>query len=154
MVIKEALRLYPPAWALMTRRLVNDIQFGEYKLPKDVFVVVSPYTMHRHPDYWQQPEAFMPERFSPENEAKMHKYQYFPFGGGTRICIGNSFAMMEAQLVLATIASRYRLQMVAGHPVEPKAFITLLPAYGLKMHVEKRKIGETLSLQHSVVSQD
>lgn len=154
MVIKEALRLYPPAWALMTRRLVKDIQFGEYSLPKDVFVVVSPYTMHRHPDYWEAPDAFVPERFSPENEAKMHKYQYFPFGGGTRICIGNSFAMMEAQLVLATIASRYRLQMVAGHPVEPKAFITLLPAHGLKMHVEKRKIGEALSLQHSVVSED
>jgi cytochrome P450 len=151
MVIKEALRLYPPAWSLMTRQVVKEIQFGEYTLPKGSFAVVSPYTMHHDSRYWENAEAFMPERFSPENEAKMHKYQYFPFGGGTRICIGNNFAMMEAQLVLATIASRYRLEMLAGHPVEPIALITLLPKHGLKMRVEERKIAEKRRLEPATV---
>jgi cytochrome P450 len=143
MLIKEALRLYPPAWALMTRQVVKDIQFGDYTIPKGSFAVVSPYTMHRSSRYWENPEAFMPERFSVENEAKMHKYQYFPFGGGTRVCIGNSFAMMEAQLVLATIASRYRLRMLPGHPVEAKSLITLLPSHGLKMQVEQRAMKQS-----------
>jgi cytochrome P450 len=153
MLIKEALRLYPPAWALMTRQVVKDIQFGDYTIPKGSFAVVSPYTMHHSSRYWENPEAFMPERFSAENEAKMHKYQYFPFGGGSRVCIGNSFAMMEAQLVLATIANRYRLRMLAGHPVEAKSLITLLPSHGLKMQVEPRAMKQSSAANSKTVLQ-
>jgi cytochrome P450 len=89
--------------------------------------------MHRHPAFWENPDAFDPERFAPEHSEGRPHFAYFPFGGGQRLCIGAGFAMTEAQLILATVAQRYRLHLVPGHPVEPEPLITLRPSRGLPM---------------------
>lgn len=116
MVIKETLRLYPVGW-LILRQAKADLQVGPYRVPKGNQIWISPYTMHRHPRYFDMPEIFQPERFASESglgfESRLPKFAYMPFGGGPRICIGNMFALMEARLVLATIAQRYRLVL---HP--------------------------------------
>ncbi len=137
MVLKEAMRLYPPAWNF-GRQAQEDVEIGDYILPKYAGVLISSYVVHRHPDYWDEPERFIPERFTPEAEHARHKYAYFPFGGGPRICIGNSFAMMEAKIILASIAQRYRLHLVPGHRVVPEPLITLRPKYGMQMTLDKR----------------
>src|SRR6185369_8679772 len=105
--------------------------------PGRSLVFVSPFLMHRHPRLWENPEGFDPERFTPERVAQMPRYAYFPFGGGPRQCIGNNFALMETQILLATIAQRYRLELVPGHPVEPEPVITLRAKHGVRM-VAKR----------------
>jgi cytochrome P450 len=94
--------------------------------------------MHRHPAYWEDPDSFDPERFTPAPSAARPKFVYLPFGAGPRQCIGNQFAMMEALLVLATLAQRYRLALVPQPPVEPWPLITLRPRHGIKMRVESR----------------
>lgn len=124
MVLEESLRLYPPAWTF-SRASIEDDEIGGYHIPKKSMVLVSPYTMHRHPAFWERPEEFDPERFTPERSANRPRFTYFPFGGGPRQCIGNLFALTEAQLILATVAQRYRLRVVPGHPVEPEPLITL-----------------------------
>ena len=137
-VIKESMRLYPPLWALPTRQAQSRVKLGEYVVPEGMYISVSPYVLHRHPRYWENPEKFMPERFAPEKEKLMHKYQYIPFGGGVHTCIGNSFAMMEAPLVLATLAQCYRMSQVKNQKIEPEASVTFMPKYGVKMDVIKR----------------
>jgi cytochrome P450 len=132
MVVEESMRLYPPAWVLVRMPLVDDV-IGGYRIPARSSVFVSPYITHRHPDVWENPEGFDPERFTPERSAGRPRYAYFPFGGGPRMCIGNNFAMMEAQLVLATISQRYRLDLVPGHPVATRPMITLRARYGMQM---------------------
>ncbi len=139
MIMKETLRLYPPAWTLMVRGIVEDVSLGDYNLPKGDAVFVSPYVMHRHPNLWDNPDSFNPERFSPENEKQHHKYQYIPFGGGEHICIGNSYAMMEAALVLATIAQKFHLRLMPDTEVNERALITLVPENGLPMRVLQRE---------------
>ncbi len=134
MVLEETLRLYPPAW-VFSRKAIAEDEIGGYHIPANSMIWLSPYTTHRHPAFWEQPEVFDPERFTPERSAGRPHYAYFPFGGGPRQCIGNNFAMMEAQLILATVAQRYRLHLVPGHPVEPQALVTLRPRYGLQMTV-------------------
>ena len=131
-VIDETLRLYPPAYAIGRYAQAAD-QVGGYDLPAGSILMLSPYLTHRHPDFWDDPEKFDPDRFTPERFAGLPRYAYLPFGGGPRLCIGNQFALTEAQLVLATLAQRVRLALVPGHPVEPEAMITLRPRYGMKM---------------------
>jgi len=132
MVLEETLRLYPPAW-IFSRKIIADDELGGYDIPKNGMILLSPYTTHRHPAFWEDPEEFDPERFTPERSAGRPHYAYFPFGGGPRMCIGSSFAMMEAQLILATIVQRYSLRLVPGHLVEPEALVTLRPKHGLPM---------------------
>jgi cytochrome P450 len=132
MVLEETLRLYPPAW-IFSRKIIADDELGGYDIPKNSMILLSPYTTHRHPAFWEDPEEFDPERFTPERSAGRPHYAYFPFGGGPRMCIGSSFAMMEAQLVLATIVQRYSLRLVPGHLVEPEVLVTLRPKHGLPM---------------------
>lgn len=132
MVIEESLRLYPPAWVI-TRRAINDDELGGYHIPAGATVMFSPYAMHHNPRYWDNPEGFDPERFTPERSAERPAFAYFPFGGGPHLCIGNGFAMTEAQLILATVAQRYRLDLVPGHPVVPEPLVTLSARYGLLM---------------------
>ncbi len=138
-IIKEAMRLYPPAWILNGRAALTDVAIGGYTIPKGSTVFVSPYVMHRLPQYFAEPDAFKPERFTPEFEKSLPKFAYMPFGGGTRVCIGNAFAMMEAQLLLATIAQTYRLAMAQSEPVPYKAQITLIPENGIQMRVVMRE---------------
>jgi cytochrome P450 len=137
MVFDEALRLYPPVYAT-NRNAVGDDNIGGYAIPAKSLVVLSPYMTHRHPDFWERPEVFDPERFTPERAAARPRYAYFPFLGGPRQCIGNQLALLEGHLVLATVAQRYRLSLVPGHTVEPRAQITLVPRYGLRMIVRPR----------------
>lgn len=132
MVLEEAMRLYPPVWVIGRKALADD-ELGGYHIPANSLVVLSPYLTHHHSGFWEQPEIFNPERFSPESVANRPRYAYFPFIGGPRLCIGNHFAMMEAQLVLATIAQRYQLRLAPGYKVEPEALVTLRPRNGLLM---------------------
>jgi cytochrome P450 len=132
MVLDEALRLYPPAWAL-TRSPSADDEVGGYRIPRGATVIASPYVTHRHPAFWENPEGFDPVRFAPESTESRHRYAYRPFGGGPRQCIGNAFALMEAQLVLATLAQRYRLDLVPGYAATPRPQITLRPRGGRPM---------------------
>lgn len=129
-VLKEAMRLYPPAWIIGRRAVQGDTVDG-YEIPPDSIVFVSPWVTHRHPAFWPNPEGFDPERFLPERAAEIHRYAYFPFGAGPRICIGQGFAMIEAVLLLAALAQRFRLDLVPGHRVVPQASITLRPRYGI-----------------------
>jgi cytochrome P450 len=137
MVIEEALRLYPPAHT--TARLAQaDDRFGELELPKGTNVVISPWLMHRHRLYWANPDVFDPENFAPERVAQRRRFTYLPFGAGPRICIGQGFAMIEAVLILATLAQKLRFRMVKGAKVEAVAKITLRPFPGLPMTAERR----------------
>src|SRR5438876_1468704 len=132
MVIEEALRLYPPAPVLSRKAIAADELQG-YPIAANSMILISPYAVHRHPALWEEPERFDPERFTPERAAARPAYTYFPFGGGPRMCMGNSFAMMEAQLILSTVAQRYQLRLIPGHRVEPQMVVTLRPRYGLPM---------------------
>jgi cytochrome P450 len=137
MVIDEAMRLYPPAWGF-SRQAMADDELGGFHLPKGWLAFVIPYVLHRLPAFWQDPEAFDPERFSPERSADRPKFVYLPFGAGPRQCIGNQFALIEAQLSVATLAQGYRLRLVPRHKVEPWPLITLRPRTGMPMIIERR----------------
>jgi cytochrome P450 len=137
MILDESLRLYPPVYALARGGIEAD-QVGGYDLPRRSIITMSPYLTHRHPEFWPEPEKFDPERFSPEEEAKRPRYAYVPFGGGPRQCIGNSFALTEAQLVLATVGQQYRLRLAPDYQMELEPLITLKPKGGLPMMLEKR----------------
>jgi cytochrome P450 len=137
MVIQEALRLYPPAFS-MTRYAIADDEIGGYHVPAHSIIFLTPYYTHRHPAFWEDPERFDPERFTPERSAGRPRFAYSPFGGGPRQCIGNTFAMMEEQLVLATVAQRYQLRLLPDHPVEPQVLFTVRPRYGLPMTLHPR----------------
>lgn len=136
-VIKEALRLYPPAYGF-SRLAKEPLRIGKYDIPAGAFLHVVPYITHRDPRFHPNPDSFRPERFADDAEKHWPRYAYFPFGGGPRVCIGNSFALMEARLILATVASRYRLRLPMGHTVHPKTLITLVPRDGLRMTAEER----------------
>ena len=138
MIIKESLRLYPPAWMISPRQALRDVKIGGHTIRKREMIMISPYTMHRDPRWWPNPDLFDPQRWTPEAEQARPRYVYIPFGGGDRICIGNTFAMMEARLLLATIAQRYTLQLYPGQQIEPEALITLGPKHGLWMQVLQR----------------
>jgi cytochrome P450 len=132
MVIDESMRLYPPLW-LIARTPLKDDEIAGYHVPKGTFVFCPPYVIHRHPDFWSNPEGFEPERFDPERSAGRHKYAYFPFGNGPRKCIGDYFGLVEMQLVVAMITQRYRLDLVPGHPVVAEPAISLRARDGLLM---------------------
>lgn len=138
-VLKEAMRLYPPAYAV-SRVALHDLELGGYPIRKDESVLVATYALHRRPDYFPDPEKFDPERFTLENEKRMPRYAYMPFGAGPRICIGNHFAMMEGHLLLATLAQRVSFELVSGQQIEPdpNKTITIRPKYGIKMVVRRR----------------
>lgn len=136
-VIEETLRLYPPAWAIGRRSLGPD-ELGPFEVPAGTDVLISPLVTQRHPAFWEDPEGFDPDRFLPERASGRHRFAYLPFGGGPRLCIGNSFAMMEAQIVLATLVSRVRLALVPGWPVEAEPTVTLRPRRSLEMSVTER----------------
>jgi cytochrome P450 len=138
MVFAEAMRLYPPAWA-MGRRSTKAVVLGEYRIPPGAHFFFSQYVMHRSEEFWDKPEEFRPERHTAEAKAERPKFVYFPFGGGRRQCIGEGFAWMEGVFSLATIAQRWRLRFVPKYPVVPQAKITLRPKFPMVMRVEKAR---------------
>ena len=137
-IIEESMRLYPPAW-IIERDTIEADEVGGYHIPPKSTVVLTQWATHRHPDFWENPEGFDPERFSPERSAGRHRFAYFPFGGGPRLCVGNNFAMMEMTLVLAQIAQRYHLDLVSSHRVVMEPVITLRPKYGIVTSLRPRK---------------
>ena len=137
MVIEESMRLYPPAWATNREAYRND-EIGGMHVPARSSVLVSPFLTHRHPEFWEDPEAFEPLRFSAERSVSRPEYAYFPFGGGPRGCVGRQFAMMEAQIILAMTARRFRFRAVEGHRVDPDPILTLRPRNGVLATVEAR----------------
>jgi len=136
-VIDEAIRLYPPA-PYMSRTALQDDRIGSLDIPAGSMVAISPYVLHRHRRLWEEPDAFQPERFLPEARGKIDRFAYLPFGAGPRVCIGASFSLQEAVIVLATIARAVRLDLAEGHVVEPVQRITLRPRGGLPMRVARR----------------
>ena len=137
-VVKEAMRLYPPVWALV-RNPIKDCEIGGYRVPAGATVLMSPWVMHRDPQHYDEPERFNPDRWLDERTTAAAKFTYFPFGGGPRSCIGSSFAMMEAVLVLATIAQRFRVSLVPDYPIEPLPTITLRPKHGVRALLTRRE---------------
>ncbi len=138
MVIEEAMRLYPPAPGISMRRPREDDEICGRRVPKTANVAIAPWILHRHRALWDDPGRFDPERFSPERSAGRPRFAYLPFGGGPRICIGAALAMMEAALILATFAQRYRLRLVPDQNIELQARVTLRPRDGIKMVLERR----------------
>lgn len=132
MVFQEAMRLYPPIW-MMTRAAIKSDEIGGYRIPANSEILLLPYITHRHPKYWEKPEEFDPEHFLPEKVATRPRFAYFPFGGGPRQCIGNNFALMEAQLIIATVAQKYRLRLADGRVIEPETSVTLRPRGSMRM---------------------
>jgi cytochrome P450 len=137
MVVREALRLYPPIF-LYARWGNRPDLVGRYGLPADATITVCPYVVHRHPEFWPHPDRFDPERFTPERIAAREHYAWIPFSGGPRQCVGVHFAMMEAQLLLATIVQHCRLTLAPGRTVVPGPAMTLRPHGGLPMHAHSR----------------
>ena len=138
-VVTESMRLYPPAW-LVGRRAVNEYSIDGYYVPPRSIVVMSQWIVHRDPRHYPEPARFDPDRWTPAFKAALPRFAYFPFGGGPRQCIGESFAWMELVLVLATIAQRWRFDLMPGHPVVPHAAVTLRPKYGMKMTARDRLV--------------
>jgi cytochrome P450 len=138
-VLQEAMRLYPPVWS-MSRQALTDVEIGGYIIPKGSEVNLNTYAMHHDPRWWEEPERYIPERFNPDRQASVPRMAYLPFSTGPRVCIGNSFAMMEARLILAATASQYRLTMADGQPpVQMEPLIALRPRNGLLLIVHARK---------------
>lgn len=140
-VFKEAMRLYPAGYVI-TREAPKDFVVDGYRIPEGSLVFVSPYVLHRNPAIFPDPEKFDPERFTPEREKQVPRYAYIPFGAGPRICIGNYFALMEGQLILATLAQRTNFSLLPGQSVypDPKNNLTLRPSGPIKVAITKRSI--------------
>jgi cytochrome P450 len=118
---------------MLSRTANSNDEIGGHYIPAKSEILLLTYRTHRHPNYWINPETFDPENFTPEKSAARPRYLYYPFGGGPRQCIGNNFALMEAQLVIATVAQKYRLQMLTEETIKPEASVTLQPRGGLRM---------------------
>jgi cytochrome P450 len=136
-VIKESMRLYPPAWTL-AREVIKEFDVGEYHIPQGSNVVMCQWIMHRDARHFSNPEAFEPGRWGTQECQSLPRFAYFPFGGGPRQCIGASFATMEAVLLLATIARLFQLRRVDGHSVMPVPSFTLRPKGGIRVTVTRR----------------
>jgi cytochrome P450 len=150
-VIKESMRLYPPAWSL-ARTVISEFELRGYRIPAGANVVMSQWIMHRNPTYFPEPEKFDPDRWGTEKIRKLPRFAYFPFGGGPRQCIGSSFAMMEATLLLATIAQSFRLDSVPGHPVVLVPSFTLRPKHGMRMRLNTRSHASNTEHTEAVAS--
>ena len=138
MVLAESMRLYPPAW-LLARVAVEDHEARGYVVPAGSFVVLSPWVVHRNASYFPEPERFDPDRWRAERHNGRPRFSYFPFGGGSRGCMGEAFAWMEGVLLLAVIAQRWRFRLLdeSSHP-EMRPALTLTPKSGIRVKVERR----------------
>jgi cytochrome P450 len=137
MVVDESLRLYPPIWGY-TRDPIADDEIDGYHIPKGSTIFLSPFVTQRHPDVWEDPERFDPERFVPGRAESYPPFSYFPFGGGSRKCIGFHLALLQMQLVTAMVAQRFRVETVPGHPVEYGRMVALRPTHGIRATLHPR----------------
>ncbi|NET34198.1 MAG: cytochrome P450 [Cyanothece sp. SIO1E1] len=137
-VLKESMRLYPPAWTL-GREVIHDCQVADYHLTRGTLVYLSQWVVHRDGRFFENPEQFWPERWENGLEQRLPRGAYFPFGAGPRVCIGKAFAMMEATLMLAMVVQKFHLALVPDPPIELLPSITLRPRQGLKMRLNARK---------------
>lgn len=136
-VFLESLRLYPPVWGL-ARQTTKEVEVRGVKLPAKTILIAIPYLTHRHPDFWPDPERFDPTRFDPETEKTRPRYAYYPFGGGPRLCIGMGFALLEAQIIMAAVLKRYRLELLPDQKIELALWATLRPRHGIRMRLHPR----------------
>jgi cytochrome P450 len=137
MILQESLRMYPPVWVI-PRDAINDDQIGGYRIPAGSTILLSPYLTHRHPEFWENPEAFDPERFLPAPSHDRPRHAYFPFGGGPRLCMGVDMAMMEMMLIMVMVVQRYRIHLVPGHREEPECILDMLPRYRVRATLHKQ----------------
>jgi cytochrome P450 len=135
-IVKESMRLYPPV-AIFGREAARDCTIGDYEVSQGTIITISQWVMHRHPKYFNNPEAFEPERWTEEFEKQLPRGVYIPFGDGPRVCIGKGFAQMEAVLLLATIAQRFEIDLEPGFSIVPQPSITLRPEYGIKVKLKQ-----------------
>lgn len=134
-VLKESMRLHPPVW-IMDRYAEADDVLGGYAVPKGTTVITSPYVTHRHPGYWSNPEGFDPDRWFTPEVKKLPKLAYFPFSVGQRKCVGDTLALLEAPLILATLLQKFAPELEQGHPVVPETLVTLRPKFGMRMAIK------------------
>ena len=137
-VFVESMRVFPPVW-IMGRRVQRDMNLNGYVIPKDSYVHVSQFLMHRDPRYFPDPERFDPARWAKEAAPTRPRFCYFPFGGGGLQCIGEGFAFTQALLMIGIIASRWRMRLKRGHRIELEPQLTLRSRYGMPMILERRK---------------
>lgn len=137
-VIQESMRLFPPAW-ITDRMSIAEDHYQGVDIEKGTLLITFLYGAHHHPDHWGDPESFRPERFSVGQRDQINSAAYLPFGAGPRLCIGNSFAMMEMQLVLSRLMQRYTFQLTPNTKIDKLALITLKPKHGVRLKVEKRE---------------
>ncbi len=137
MIVQETLRLYPPFWVI-GREALKDDEVGDFHIPAKSMLLFNIYGVHHNANYWENPEGFDPERFMPERSKNRSGAAFIPFSIGPRACLGYNLSIMQIQLVLATVAQAYRLELVPGHPVEPAAMVSLLPRNGIRMTVSHR----------------
>ena len=140
MILQESLRVYPPVWVI-PRDAIKDDQIGGYRIPAGSTILLSPYLTHRHPGFWENPEAFDPERFLPARSTDRPRLAYFPFGGGPRLCMGVDMAMMEMMLIMVMVAQRHRIHLVSYHREEPDCVLDMIP---------RHRVRATLQRQHPV----
>jgi cytochrome P450 len=138
-VVDEAIRLYPPV-PFMSRAAIGEDRIGNLRIPKGSLVAIAPWVLHRHHRLWETPEAFDPDRFMRERRGSIDRFAYLPFGAGPRVCIGASFALQEAVVVLASIVRAARLDLVEGHEVRPLHRVTLRPEGGLPMRLRLKDL--------------
>jgi cytochrome P450 len=136
MVVQEAMRLYPPIYLVLRRAQVDD-EVGGHRIPAGANIALCPYVTHRHPEFWDNPEGFEPERFAPEAARRRHRQAFLPFSGGPRRCIGERFAMLQLPLVVAMVAQRYRLSLLPSRPAQVEAAVTLRPRAPMLMRVDR-----------------
>jgi cytochrome P450 len=136
MVIEESMRLCPPVWAV-AREAAQEDEIGGYRIPARSTVIVSPYVTHRHPAFWDQPDTFIADRFTPERVAQRPKGAYFPFLGGAHQCIGNEFAMLEMCLIVAMVLQRFDVELLPDQAIRPKAALTLRPSAAVRVAIQR-----------------
>jgi len=136
-VIQESMRIYPPVWGL-ARKSTVDSHFNGFRIPRNSYISVIIYAVHRHPEFWPNPERFDPDRFSPNNNGNRHSYAYLPFSAGPRACIGANMSMLEIQLILAQLLQRFDVIPIPDHPITAHAGVTLKPAHGIAVNVKNK----------------
>lgn len=137
-VFKETMRLYPPV-PILPRQVENDTTLGGYHIKGGSGILFSPHLLHRHPEFWDAPEIFDPNRFDKAEERKRHTYAYLPFGGGARVCVGNNFALMEAVFIIAMTTQRFRVNLASDTNFEPLVGLTTKPKFALNAQLQRRQ---------------